>query len=147
MVVEDEALIAFEIESALEALGREVVGPVSALETALQLARESMLDAAVLEVTVRGGKIYPVAEHLVARHIPFVLASGYRDWVSRICSKTAPASPNLSRHPSWKNSQDFLASKSRSVGVRFSKLDLSLRRLRFRAGSKGASRCCSAVVA
>lgn len=80
MVVEDEALIAFEIESVLEALGCEVVGPVGAVETALQLARESMLDAAILDVTVRGGKIYPVAEHLVARDIPFVLASGYGDW-------------------------------------------------------------------
>jgi CheY-like chemotaxis protein len=80
MVVEDEALIAFEIESVLEALGCEVVGPVSAVETALQLARESILDAAILDVTVRGGKIYPVAEHLVARDIPFVLASGYGDW-------------------------------------------------------------------
>jgi two-component SAPR family response regulator len=80
MVVEDEGLIAFEIESALAALGCEVVGPISALETALQLAQESMLDAAILDVTVRGGKIYPVAEHLVARDIPFVLASGYADW-------------------------------------------------------------------
>jgi two-component SAPR family response regulator len=80
MVVEDEALIAFEIESVLEALGCEVVGPVSALETALHLARESMLDAAILDVTVRGGKIYSVAEHLIARDIPFVLASGYGDW-------------------------------------------------------------------
>ena len=80
MIVEDEALIAFEIESVLEAFGCEVVGPVSAVETALQLARESMLDAAILDVTVRGGKIYPVAEHLVARDIPFVLASGYGDW-------------------------------------------------------------------
>lgn len=80
MVVEDEALIAFEIESTLEAFGCEVVGPVSALETALQLATESTFDAAILDVTVRGGKIYPVAEHLVARDIPFVLASGYGDW-------------------------------------------------------------------
>jgi DNA-binding response OmpR family regulator len=80
LVVEDEALIAFEIERTLEALGCEIVGPVSALETGLQLAQDAAVDAAILDVTVRGGKIYPVAEHLLARNIPFVLASGYGNW-------------------------------------------------------------------
>jgi two-component SAPR family response regulator len=80
LVVEDEALIAFEIENILEALGCEIVGPVSTLETGLQLVQDAAVDAAILDVTVRGGKIYPVAEQLLARNIPFVLASGYEDW-------------------------------------------------------------------
>lgn len=80
LVVEDEALITFEIESTLAALGCEVVGPVSSVEVALQQARVAPLDAAILDVTVRGGKTYPVAEQLIARGIPFVLASGYGAW-------------------------------------------------------------------
>jgi DNA-binding response OmpR family regulator len=80
LVVEDETLIAFEIESTLEALGCTIVGPVSSLKRALQQARETQLDAAILDVPVRGGKIFPVAEQLLARDIPFVLASGYGDW-------------------------------------------------------------------
>lgn len=80
LVVEDETLIALNIEAVLEALGCKIVGPVSTLEAALGLAADAALDAAILDVTVRGGKIYPVAEQLLARNIPFVLASGYGDW-------------------------------------------------------------------
>ena len=31
-------------------------------------------------MTIRGGHVQPVAEQLLARGIPFVLASGYGDW-------------------------------------------------------------------
>lgn len=80
LIVEDEALIAMEIEAALQALGCDIVGPTGKLETALQLAGDATLDAAILDVTIRGGKVYPVAEQLLARGIPFVLASGYGNW-------------------------------------------------------------------
>lgn len=80
LVVEDESLIAMDIEDTLLALGCEIVGPTGKLETALRLAREERLDAAVLDVTVTGGKTYAVAEQLLARGIPFVLASGYGAW-------------------------------------------------------------------
>jgi hypothetical protein len=39
-----------------------------------------MFDRAILDVTIRGGKVYPVAELLLHRGIPFVLASGCGDW-------------------------------------------------------------------
>ena len=80
LVVEDETLIAILIEEALQELGCVVVGPVARLDAALRLASSEALDAAVLDVTIRGGHIQPVAEQLLARGIPFVLASGYGDW-------------------------------------------------------------------
>jgi two-component SAPR family response regulator len=80
LVVEDEALIAFEIEDVLRAIECEIVGPTGKLETALRLAREEKLDLAILDITIRGGKVYPVAELLLTRGVPFVLASGYGDW-------------------------------------------------------------------
>jgi DNA-binding response OmpR family regulator len=80
LVVEDETLIAILIEEALQELGCVVVGPVARLDAALRLASSEALDAAVLDVTVRGGHIQPVAEQLLARAIPFILASGYGDW-------------------------------------------------------------------
>jgi DNA-binding response OmpR family regulator len=80
LVVEDETLIAVLIEETLEAMECKIVGPAAKLETALQLARAGEFDIAILDVTVRGGKVYPVAEELLARGIPFVLASGYGDW-------------------------------------------------------------------
>ena len=80
LVVEDETLIAVMIEDILRAMECEIVGPTGKLETALQLVRDVAFDVAILDVTIRGGKVYPVAEQLLARGIPFVLASGYGDW-------------------------------------------------------------------
>lgn len=80
LVVEDETLIAMTFESVLRKLGCEIVGPVGKLETAMQMAREETLDAAILDVNIRGGRVFPVAEVLQARNVPFVLASGYGDW-------------------------------------------------------------------
>ena len=79
LVVEDETFIAMLIEDVLKAIGCDVIGPTGKLETALQLASDAALDAAILDVSIRGGKIYPVAERLLARDIPFVLSSGYND--------------------------------------------------------------------
>jgi two-component SAPR family response regulator len=80
LVVEDETLIAILIEDILSAMDCEIVGPISKLETAIQTAKEGNFDIAVLDVTIRGGKVYPVAEDLLARGVPFILASGYGDW-------------------------------------------------------------------
>lgn len=80
LVVEDDLTIAVLIEEVLQDLGCIVVGPVGKLDAALRLASDEVLDAAILDVTIRGGKIFPVADRLQARGIPFVLASGYGDW-------------------------------------------------------------------
>ena len=80
LVVEDEMLIAMSIEETLQGLGCVVVGPVGKLDAAMQMANDEVLDAAILDVNIRGGHIYPVAERLRARGIPFALASGYGDW-------------------------------------------------------------------
>lgn len=81
LVVEDETLVAIEIEDALHALGCEIVGPTGELSKALDLATYESFDAAILDVTIRGGKVYPLAEQLLASGVPFVLASGYGDWI------------------------------------------------------------------
>jgi two-component SAPR family response regulator len=80
LVVEDEMLIALMIEDVVKDSEGEIVGPVATLEKALKLAGEEEFDAAILDVTIRGGKVYPVAELLLKRGIPFVFASGYGDW-------------------------------------------------------------------
>jgi DNA-binding response OmpR family regulator len=80
LVVEDETLIAVLIEEVLNEMGCEIVGPIAKLETALQMAKNGSFDIALLDVTIRGGKVYPVAEVLMARGVPFILASGYGDW-------------------------------------------------------------------
>lgn len=80
LVVEDEMTIALMIEEMLVELGAEVIGPESRLDAALRQAGEASLDAAILDVNIRGGNSYPVADILAERGIPFIFCSGYNDW-------------------------------------------------------------------
>ena len=77
LVVEDECLVALEIETMLQGLGVEVIGPLAGLEQAIAVAREEALDLAVLDVNVGGRVVTPVADVLAARAIPFVFCTGY----------------------------------------------------------------------
>ncbi|WP_075216808.1 response regulator [Mongoliimonas terrestris] len=77
LVVEDEALIAMALEDILLDLGCEVIGPVSTVNAALDMAASERLDGALLDINVRGTLVYPVAEALIERGVPVVLCSGY----------------------------------------------------------------------
>ena len=77
LLVEDQMVIAMEIEDVLLELGCVVVGPVGRLEAAVRLAREEALDAAILDVNLGGEKVFPVAEALQTRSIPFIFSTGY----------------------------------------------------------------------
>jgi CheY-like chemotaxis protein len=78
LLVEDDAVIAMLLERNLQRLGITVLGPVGSLSKALDMARLQEFDGAVLDVTIRGGDVYPLAELLMTRGIPFVLATGYK---------------------------------------------------------------------
>jgi CheY-like chemotaxis protein len=80
LIVEDENLIAIVIEDTLQSAGCITLGPVGKLDAAVLMATEEQIDAAVLDVTIRGGQVFPVADVLIQRNIPFVFASGYGDW-------------------------------------------------------------------
>lgn len=77
LVVEDEMLVAMNIEDMLLDLGHEVAGIASRLAPALALAGEASIDAAMLDVNLAGENSFPVADLLAARGIPFVFATGY----------------------------------------------------------------------
>jgi CheY-like chemotaxis protein len=80
LVVEDEMTIVVILEDTLLGLGAQVVGPVARLDTALRLAKEAPIDAALLDVNIRGGNSYPVADILAERGIRFAFSTGYSDW-------------------------------------------------------------------
>lgn len=80
LLVEDEVLVAAIVEGTLMELGCITVGPVGDLRAALKVATAGKVDAAILDVSIRGGTVFPVAKALRARGIPIVLASGYGDW-------------------------------------------------------------------
>jgi CheY-like chemotaxis protein len=77
LVVEDESLIGMLAEDLLEQLGCRMVGLVSTLGRALELARSAEIDFALLDVDIGGEPVYPVATALQARGVPFVFVSGY----------------------------------------------------------------------
>lgn len=77
LVVEDESLIGMEIEGAIEELGHEVVGPFAELHEALDVAANEALCCAILDINIRGGHSYPVADILRERGLPVLLLSGY----------------------------------------------------------------------
>lgn len=78
LLVEDEAMVAMIIEDTLSDLGCEVVGPMSSLERALAAAQTAeRIDGAFLDVNLRGELVYPVADALQARGVPFAFVTGY----------------------------------------------------------------------
>ena len=77
LVVDDEALIAMLIEDMLLDIGCRVVGPAYQLNEAVELARHSDIDCAILDLNLEGKPTLAVAQVLRARNIPFVFASGY----------------------------------------------------------------------
>ena len=77
LVVEDEALVALEIEEVLRGSGFDVLGPARSVTQALQLLDASTCDAAVLDIRLGSETAEPGAEVLLDRRIPFVTLSSY----------------------------------------------------------------------
>ena len=78
LLVEDEYLIAMEMQRWLSQEGVEVVGPVPSVEQALDLIQdEGPLDAALLDLNLGEGETaYPIADRLAALGVPFLFATG-----------------------------------------------------------------------
>lgn len=78
LVVEDESLVAMLIETILEDLGCTPVGPAASVDEGLAFANgDATIDAALLDVNVSGQQVFPVAEALEARGVPFIFSTGY----------------------------------------------------------------------
>ncbi|MCD2323348.1 response regulator [Sphingomonas sp. IC-56] len=81
LVVEDEYLLADDLRDALTEAGAQVLGPVPSVDDAQALiAREAEIDAAVLDINLRGEMVFPVADVLAKRGVPFAFATGYDEW-------------------------------------------------------------------
>jgi CheY-like chemotaxis protein len=77
LVVEDEALVAMSLCEALTDLGFAIAGPFNNMEEALAASQVSDIKAAFLDVNLNGQLIYPLADELASRDIPFVFMTGY----------------------------------------------------------------------
>lgn len=78
LVVEDEYMLALDIQHHLELSGANVLGPVGSVEDALSVVKTlGDLDAAVLDLSLRDDKAYAIADALRALGVPFLFATGY----------------------------------------------------------------------
>lgn len=69
-------MLAKDVLTRLVAEGAVVTGPVGTVADAIDLAGDIDLDAALLDVSLDGELVYPVAEILISKNIPFAFVSG-----------------------------------------------------------------------
>jgi CheY-like chemotaxis protein len=77
LIIEDESLVAMLLETVLEDLGCTPIGPAATVDEGLRLIEDHDLDAALLDVNVAGHQVFPAAEALKAKGVPFVFSTGY----------------------------------------------------------------------
>ncbi|KAA3514483.1 MULTISPECIES: response regulator [Agrobacterium] len=79
LIVEDEYLVAMDVETSLQSMGVETID----IATTLLQAKESLLrekpDCVLLDVSLSDGTSYELARHLREYSIPFGFVSGYGD--------------------------------------------------------------------
>jgi CheY-like chemotaxis protein len=78
-IVEDEVMIRMLLEDMLSDLGYRVAAAAGDLQEALMLARDCDFDLAILDVDLNGNAVFPVAEVLDQRGVPFMFSTGYAE--------------------------------------------------------------------
>ncbi|WP_201865108.1 response regulator [Microvirga soli] len=79
LILEDEALIALNVQDELQDAGYEVAGPFSACSAALEWLRTTTPDMAILDTTLKDGHCREIALELSRREVPFLIYSGYQE--------------------------------------------------------------------
>jgi PAS domain S-box-containing protein len=77
LLVEDEALTGMMMSDMLTDLGFDVIGPFGRVADAMAAIKGEDFHAAVLDVNLDGEVVYPVADAVLARGVPFVFVTGY----------------------------------------------------------------------
>jgi two-component sensor histidine kinase/DNA-binding response OmpR family regulator len=81
LLAEDEALVGMMMRDTLTATGFLVLGPLATLDEAIEVAKTQQFDCAILDVNMAGELVYPLAELLKSRGVPFLFMTGYDDAV------------------------------------------------------------------
>jgi two-component SAPR family response regulator len=78
LIVDDEIIVALDLEYMLNDLGHSVVGTANRVDRGMEMARTSTtIDMAILDINVRGVLSFPIAEILRDRGVPVIFVSGY----------------------------------------------------------------------
>ncbi len=76
LIVEDEPLIAMMLEDFLDSLGHGVAGTCESVQDAMAKVEEGGFDVAIIDVHLKGEHVWPVADRLTEKGIPFIVATG-----------------------------------------------------------------------
>jgi len=79
LLAEDEGLIALELERMLEEFGCDVVGPLASVADVKKRAERGDLDGALLDVNLRGQRIFDILPTLRELGLRVIITSGYAD--------------------------------------------------------------------
>jgi PAS domain S-box-containing protein len=77
LLVEDEALVGMMMTDFLREIGFHVVGPFGRVSEAIDALGREQLEAAILDINLRGELIYDLADELTGRGVPIVFVTGY----------------------------------------------------------------------
>lgn len=77
LIIEDEPMIALDLQVLLEDAGFAVVGVAGRLDKAMALIETTIFDAAIVDANLCGVSSSPAAVALAARRLPFIVLSGY----------------------------------------------------------------------
>jgi len=75
LIVEDDPVVAMVVEDTLRGMGLETLVNLSLLDALTEL-EASDIDAALIDMGLRGESAHPIVLALIARKIPFVVMSG-----------------------------------------------------------------------
>jgi two-component SAPR family response regulator len=76
LVVEDELMIAIDLEESLLELGWNVVGPVAHTDRALELIGKEIVDVGLLDYNLRNDTSEQIALALLKKSVPVIFLSG-----------------------------------------------------------------------
>jgi CheY-like chemotaxis protein len=93
LIVEDELIIAMELETLLGRLGCVVLDTAPTVKRALRALTHEQPEVAVLDMNLQGERATPVAEALHEQGVPFVLVTGYGS--ERLPEKALQEAPRL----------------------------------------------------
>jgi CheY-like chemotaxis protein len=77
LIVEDEYLIRLLLEDMLVDIGCSIAAVASNLDEGKKAAEATEIDLAILDVNIDGQQVFPIADILRNRGLPFIFITGY----------------------------------------------------------------------
>ncbi|WP_246448050.1 response regulator [Novosphingobium flavum] len=92
--MEDEFIVALDLSDMTHDLGFDVVGPYATVAEGREAIARHRPDAAILDVQLADGEVFPLADLLIQLDVPIIFHSGHADTTSLLARYPAARSAN-----------------------------------------------------